>query len=187
MASSRSADGPPTKRQKVLTAPCTFPFKAKVYSNTADRRGWIKFLPKNAHAARISPYIEHLCHKSSFELAEIVHILVAHGCMKVSFVKAQCLSFLQRDLIPKGNTQLTEGKLKAKLLAMDGHSLLLKWYIKRYQHDRLHNLHHMDLLTLLENFLNEATPRGIDREYLVEKACHEVLKEAKEIRRDARK
>lgn len=182
----------PPKRQKTvfkwnLRAPCSFPFPPKVYG-TEQTRGWKDFTPHHARGARISPYVEHLCFKSSFELAFVIDLLVKKKCAQIEFVKSQCRSFLERDLNYQQKLSDTSlKKIESNFLGLRGNQGVLdKWYLNRYHFKTLHYFHQDDLLQILENFLNSEEGSS-DREFVVEKATHEMLKVGTTIRKGLRK
>ena len=93
------------KRPKLFARKCKkilfaqeFPFE-KHYRSVMNR-AWIKFKPRNARAARISSYIEHLGYKSSWELGTIIAMLLRSKAMTKKFYTSFYGDILQRDLNP---------------------------------------------------------------------------------------
>lgn len=182
-----SQDEPVTKEEVEaavdLNAPCTFPFSNKPYMLN-KRRGWLSFPVLDARSARISCYTEHLKYKSSSELAIIIQSLVDGKKMDFLFLNANSFHFMQRDLNPKHLSMLTNAKLVTVLEALPPNTPLKAWYKGRYSVSNLSGFHHLDLLDILETYIDR--PSKDQHEFDVEQATFELMKAASKVRRSLR-
>ena len=169
-----------------------FPFK-KVYL-TEMNRPWCKYQPKDLHACRISPFIEHLCFRSSVELGCILTIMLNKGSMSRLFVKTHLDLYGQRDLNPFKKPELLGHGLVKRLINLKQaipekkrtlDDLMVKWYADRYNIEYLQRMHPDDLLDILSSFLGDE-PNGTKREFEVESAICELSASVKRARNKIR-